>query len=121
VSKSKPGKVNRFAAAKFAANRGPSVPPVKEYVPVRRVQRPPFHAEIEAASQMAQDSEEFLAFVRDVVNMPPEMAPGVAEAIRMQKWKIAPNPLSAIRTAAHQEAKRMGIETGFGRGSGTIR
>ena len=107
----KPGKGSRFAANKFAANRGPSIPPTKEYVPARRGgQRPPFHAEIEAASALAQDSPEFLAFVRDVVNMPPEMAPGVAEAIRMQKWKIAPNPLAAIRTAAHQEAKRMGIE-----------
>ena len=106
----KPGKGSRFAANKFAANRGPSVPPVKEYVPARRVLRPPFHAEIEAASGLLQDSPEFLTFVRDVVNMPPEMAPGVAEAIRMQKWKIAPNPLAAIRTAAHQESKRMGIE-----------
>jgi hypothetical protein len=112
VSRVKPGKGSRFAANKFAANRGPTIPPVKDYVPARRVQRPPFHAEIEAASQLAQDSPEFLAFVRDIVNMPPEMAPGVAEAIRMQKWKIAPNPLAAIRTAAHQEAKRMGIEPG---------
>ena len=106
----KPGKGSRFAANKFAANRGPTIPPVREYVPARRVQNPPFHAEIEAASQFPQDSGEFLAFVRDIVNLPPEMAPGVAEAIRMQKWKIAPNPLAAIRTAAHQESKRMGIE-----------
>ena len=108
----KPGKSSRFAANRFAANRGPSVPPTKEYVPARRVQKPPFHAEIEAASQLPQDAPEFLAFVQDIVNMPAEMAPGVAEAIRQQKWKIAPNPLAAIRTAAHQEAKRMGIEPG---------
>jgi hypothetical protein len=106
----KAGKGNRFAANRFAARRGPSVPPVKDYAPARRAQKPPFHAEIEAASQLDQDSPEFLAFVQNIVNMPPEMAPGVAEAIRLQKWKIAPNPLAAIRTAAHQEAKRMGIE-----------
>jgi len=33
----------------------------------------------------------------------------VKEAIRQQRWKIAPNPLASIRTAAHQEAKRMGL------------
>lgn len=108
----KPGKGSRAAANRFAANRGPTIPPVKDYVPARRVQKPPFHAEIEAASQMPQDSPEFLDFVEKIVNMPPQMAPGVMEAIRMQKWKIAPNPLAAIRTAAHQEAKRMGIEPG---------
>lgn len=114
----KPGKGSRFAANRFASNRGPSIPPTKDYVPARRVQKPPFHAEIEAASQLPQDSPEFLAFVQDIVNMPPEMAPGVAEAIRLQKWKIAPNPLAAIRTAAHQEAKRMGIEPGSSKAPG---
>ncbi len=115
----KQGKGGRFAANRFAANRGPTIPPTKEYTPARRVQKPPFHAEIEAASQFAQDSPEFLAFVQDIVNMPPEMAPGVAEAIRLQKWKIAPNPLAAIRTAAHQEAKRMGIEQVVPKPAGT--
>lgn len=97
----------RSAAKQFGSDRGPTVPPAKDYSPVRNNRRPPFHAEIEAASQMPQDSDEFQAFVRDIVNMPPEMAPSVAAAIRSQKWKIAPNPLAVIRTGAHQEAKRM--------------
>lgn len=58
---------------------------------------------------MEVESPEFQAFVRDVVNMPVEMAPSVAAAIRQQKWKIAPNPLGVLRTAAHQEAKRAGL------------
>jgi hypothetical protein len=97
----------RSAAKQFSSNRGPTVPPVRDYNPTRTARRPPFHAEIEAASQMPQDSQEFQAFVRDIVNMPVEMAPSVAAAIRAQKWKIAPNPLAVIRTGAHQEAKRM--------------
>ena len=97
----------RSAAKQFSSNRGPTVPPLRDYNPTRGARRPPFHAEIEAASQMPQDSEEFHAFVRDIVNMPVEMAPSVAAAIRAQKWKIAPNPLAVIRTGAHQEAKRM--------------
>jgi hypothetical protein len=97
----------RTAAKQFTSNRGPTVPPSKDYNPTRSDRRPPFHAEIEAASQMPQDSDEFHAFVRDVVNMPLEMAPSVAAAIRAQKWKIAPNPLAVIRTGAHQESKRL--------------
>ena len=96
----------RSAAKQFSSNRGPTVPPPRDYAPTRGLRKPPFHAEIEAASQMPQDSEEFQAFVRDVVNMPLDMAPSVAAAIRQQKWKIAPNPLAVIRTGAHQEAKR---------------
>ena len=98
----------RSAASQFASNRGPTVPPKKDYMPTRSAHKPPFHAEIEAASQMEQDSPEFHAFVRDVVNMPIDMAPSVFAAIRAQKWKIAPNPLAVIRTGAHQEAKRFG-------------
>ena len=97
----------RSAGKNFGSDRGPTIPPTKDYNPTRSTRRPPFHAEIEAASQMPQDSEEFRAFVRDIVNMPAEMAPSVAAAIRAQKWKIAPNPLAVIRTGAHQEAKRM--------------
>ena len=102
----------RRDSTRFGNQRGPSVPPKQDYVPTRSTQKPPFHAEIEAASALAQDSPEFIAFVRDVVNMQPEMAPAVYEAIRQQRWKISPNPLAGIRTAAHQEAKRMGLESG---------
>jgi hypothetical protein len=89
------------------AGRGPTVAPPKDYSPTRSERKPPFHAEIETASNFPEDSPEFRAFVRDVVGMPENMSPGVAAAIRLQKWKISPNPLAAIRTAAHQEARRM--------------
>jgi hypothetical protein len=92
--------------------RGPAYPVVPQnvpYVPIRSAQKPPHYPEIEAASQLPPDSEEWQAFVRDVVKMPATMIPAVQEAIRQQRWKIAPNPLASIRTAAHQEAKRMGL------------
>ena len=97
------GKGNRFN------QRGPAIPPPKNYTPVRPAQKPHGHADIEAASQLAQDSPEFVAFVVDVVKMKAELAPAVFEAIRQQKWKISPNPMATIRTAAHQEARRMEI------------
>jgi hypothetical protein len=90
----------------FAAGRGPTVAPAKDYAPARNARKPPFHAEIEAASNLPDDSPEFRTFVVEVVGMPEHMAPSVAAAIRQQKWKISPNPLASIRTAAHQEARR---------------
>jgi CO dehydrogenase/acetyl-CoA synthase alpha subunit len=92
-----------------ANSRGPSVAPQKNYEPARRAQKPSGYAEIETASQSSDDSPEFTAFVRDVLNMPSEMSPAVREAISQQKWKISPNPLASIRTAAWQAARRMGL------------
>jgi hypothetical protein len=96
-------------AKRYRGQNYPSVPQNKTYVPTRSAQKPPFYAEIEAASQLPPDSEDWRTFVRDVVQMPETMIPAIQEAIRQQRWKIAPNPLASIRTAAHQEAKRMGL------------
>lgn len=96
-------------AKRFRGQNYPSVPPNRTYVPTRSAQKPPFYAEIDAASQWALDDESWNAFVRDVIQMPETMKPAVQEAIRQQRWKIAPNPLASIRTAAHQEAKKMGL------------
>jgi len=93
----------------FGNQRGPSIAPQKEYEPARRAQKPAGYAEIESATQFADESAEFVAFVREVLNMPMEMAPAVRDAISQQKWKISPNPLAQIRTAAWQAARRMGL------------
>ncbi len=90
----------------FFSGRGPTVAAAKDYAPARAKQKPPFYAEIEAVSNLPEDSPEFRAFVRDIVSVSEEMAPSVAAAIRLQKWKISPNPLASIRTAAHQQARR---------------
>ena len=100
----KRGKVSRFLDP-----RAPTIAPQATYVPTRTATKPAGYVHIEQASQFAQDAPEFLAFVKDVVNMPVEMAPAVSEAISQQKWKIAPNPLSVVRTAAHQAAKRFSL------------
>ncbi len=96
-------------AKRYRGQKYPSVPQNRTYVPTRSAQKPPFYAEIETASQWPPDSADWQAFVRDVVQMPETMIPAIQEAIRQQRWKIAPNPLASIRTAAHQEAKRMGL------------
>jgi hypothetical protein len=38
------------------AGRGPTVAPQKDYVPNRSGRKPPFHAEIEVASNLSDDS-----------------------------------------------------------------
>ena len=95
----------------FAAGRGPTVAPPKDYAPARSGRKPPFHAEIEVASNLSHDSPEFRTFVMEVVGRPEHMASSVAAAIRQQKWKISSNPLASIRTAAHQEARRRLLPT----------
>jgi hypothetical protein len=96
-------------AKRYRGQNYPSVPQNRTYVPTRSTQKPPFYADIENASKWAPDAPEWQTFARDVVNMPETMVPAIQEAIRQQRWKIAPNPLASIRTAAHQEAKRMGL------------
>jgi hypothetical protein len=97
-------------SGRFGSRRGPAITTASDYAPTRTAQSPIGYAEIEAASHTTQDSKEFMVFVRDVVNLSAEMAPAVAEAIREKKWKVSPNPLGAVRTASHQQAKRLGIQ-----------
>ena len=96
-------------AKRFRGQHQQITSPPKPYVPTRSAHKPPFYNEIEAVSRLPYDSPEWAVFVRDVVQMPETMTPAVQEAIRQQRWKIAPNPLASIRTAAHQEARKMGL------------
>ena len=59
----------RARGAGFFNQRGPSIPPQKNYQPTRSANKPAGYSEIEAASQFGQDSPDFIAFVRDVVKM----------------------------------------------------
>ena len=77
-------------ANRYRRQSHPPVAPNLRYVPTRNTQKPPFYQEIEGASQWAVDSKQWEGFVRDVVQMPATMIPAVREAIRQQRWKIAP-------------------------------
>ena len=94
----------RFRNAKY-----PSVPPKQDYAPKRTTQKPPGYAEIEAVSQSGLNDEAWLSFVRDVMKMPESFTPAIQEAVRQQRWKIAPNPVASVRTTAYQEAKKLGL------------
>jgi hypothetical protein len=95
---------------RFRNPNQPSIPPKRDYSPTRASQKPPGYAEIEAASQLSpEDSSAWSSFVCDTMRMPESYVAAIQEAIRQQRWKIAPNPMASVRTTAYQEAKKMGI------------
>ena len=92
---------------RFRKTNWPSVPPKQDYSPTRSAQKPRGYAEIDAVSQLAPDAPEWSVFVKDVMQMPETYILPVQEAVRQQRWKIAPNPIASLRTAAYQEARKV--------------
>jgi hypothetical protein len=95
---------------RFYRNDKPSIPQKRDYTPTRSDRKPPGYVEIEAVSQLTPaDSAAWSVFVRDVMRMPESYTPAIQEAVRQQRWKIAPNPIASVRTIAYQEAKKLGL------------
>ncbi len=93
---------------RFRPGKYPSIPPKQDYSPTRSVRKPPGWAEIDAVSQTA-DTAAWATFMQDVMKMPETFTLAVQEAVRQQRWKIAPNPVASVRATAYQEAKKLGI------------
>ena len=73
----------------------------------RRQDDLPGHAEIKAASRLHPSSGAWAFFMREIVRLPLELTPVVVQIIRIETWKLAPDPLEAIRAEAmrvHQRA-----------------
>src|SRR5579872_3806002 len=66
----------------------------------------PGHAEIRAASRLHPSSGAWAFFMREVVRLPLELTPAVVQVIRIENWKVAPEPLEAIRVEAMQAHRR---------------
>jgi hypothetical protein len=66
----------------------------------------PGYAEIRAASGLHPESGAWAFFMREVIRLPREMTPTVIQAIRLERWKWAPDPLDAIRLDAIEEHRR---------------
>jgi hypothetical protein len=60
----------------------------------------PGYAEIKAASALHPDSGAWAFFMREIIRLPREMTPVVFQVIRLKMWKLAPDPLEAIRSEA---------------------
>ena len=62
----------------------------------------PGYAEIKLASTLHPESGAWAFFMREVMRLPAEMTPAVIQMIRLENWKLAPNPLEAIRSDAFE-------------------
>src|ERR1700761_5875575 len=69
-------------------------------MPDRQDRERPGHAEIKAASRLHPNSGAWAFFMREIVRLPLELTPAVVQVIRIQSWKLAPDPLEAIRVEA---------------------
>src|SRR5690348_5610977 len=72
----------------------------------RRENELPGHAEIKAASRLHPSSGAWAFFMREIVRLPLELTPTVVQIIRIESWKLAPDPLEAIRVEARQAHRR---------------
>ena len=67
------------------------------------------HSEIEAASLLPTDSDEWLPVMQSVLMLEPWMVPAVQSVVKQRKWERSANPVGYIRTAARREARRIGL------------
>ncbi len=66
----------------------------------------PGYAEIQAASALHPESGAWAFFMREVIRLPREMTPAVCQIIRLGRWKLAPEPLEAVRSDAIHSYRR---------------
>jgi hypothetical protein len=64
------------------------------------------YAEIKAASALHPDSGAWAFFMREVIRLPREMTPAVIQVIRLERWKVATDPLEAVRSDALEAHRR---------------
>lgn len=60
----------------------------------------PGYAEIRAASKLHPSSGAWAFFMREIVRLPLDLTPSVVQIIRIEAWKLSPDPLEAVRTEA---------------------
>jgi hypothetical protein len=74
----------------------------------------PGYAEIQAASALHPDSGAWAFFRREIIRLPHEMTPAVCQVIRLDRWKVAPDPLEAVRSGALEGHRRAWVKPVFG-------
>jgi hypothetical protein len=77
----------------------------------------PGHAEIKAAAALHPSSGAWAFFMREIVRLPHDLSPAVSQAIRLEKWKHAPDAVEAIRSDALEWHRRAwAVKTASGSG-----
>src|ERR1700679_820557 len=74
----------------------------------------PGYAEIQGASALHPDSGAWAFFMREIMRLPAEMTPAVSQVIRLERWKVAPDPLEAVRSDALEAHHRAWLNPVFG-------
>jgi hypothetical protein len=72
------------------------------------------YAEIQAASALHPDSGAWAFFMREIVRLPREMTPAVCQVISLGRWRVAPDPLEAVRSGALEAHRRAWAKPAFG-------
>jgi hypothetical protein len=60
----------------------------------------PEYAVLQAASALHPQSGAWAFFMREILRLPREMTPVVCQVIRLERWKLATDPLDAVRADA---------------------
>jgi hypothetical protein len=63
---------------------------------------PPGYAEIKAASALHPASGAWAFFMQEIIGLPQQLTSAVFQVIRLERWKVAPDPLEALRVDALQ-------------------
>ena len=74
----------------------------------------PGYAEIKAASALHPESGAWAFFMREIMRLPAEMTPAVSQVIRLERWKVAPDPVEAVRSGALEAHHRAWVKPVFG-------
>lgn len=75
-------------------------------MPERMEKARPGYAEIKAAGALHPDSGAWAFFMREILKLPREITPVVSQAIRLERWKVAADPIEAVRSDALQAHRR---------------
>jgi hypothetical protein len=83
--------------------------PAQPWKPTVSEGKPLGYAEIDAASRLAPDAEEWVPFIKTVLRLEPWMVLAVQDSIKQHRWRGSANPIGYIRTATMRGALRMGL------------
>jgi hypothetical protein len=75
----------------------------------------PGYTALEAARRLALDSDGWLPFVQDVLQLPLSTLPAVRRVVRKGAWRYARDPLQSVRENAERDRRREIIANESGR------
>jgi len=75
----------------------------------------PGYTALAAARHLALDSDGWIPFMKDVLQLPLSALPAVRRVVRKGAWRYANNPLQSVRENAERDCRREAIANESGR------